>query len=132
MSGEPDAEDLVRRLAPQVLAAMVRRHGDFARCEDAVQEAVIAAHQQRRAGIPEHPLGWLRTVATRRLVDGIRADAARERREARIAAQVRLFAPAADQPGVTGDDTLALLFLCCHPALTAPAQLTLACEPSAA
>jgi len=118
-------EDLLRGLAPQVLGALVRRHGDFARCEDAVQEAVVAAHAAWTAdGLPDAPRAWLRTVATRRLVDDLRATAARERREASVAQQARLFAPAADEPE-PGDDALALLVLCCHPALSPPSQLAL-------
>lgn len=118
-------EDLLRELAPQVLGALVRRHGDFARCEDAVQEAVVAAHAAWSAdGLPQQPRAWLRTVATRRLVDDVRATAARERREASVAQHTRLFAPAADVPE-RGDDGLALLVLCCHPALSAASQLAL-------
>ncbi|MGI8535033.1 MAG: RNA polymerase sigma factor [Mycobacteriales bacterium] len=118
-------EDLLCELAPQVLGALVRRHGDFARCEDAVQEAVVAAHAAWTAnGLPDAPRAWLRTVATRRLVDDLRATAARERREAAVAQQARLFAPAADEPEA-GDDALALLVLCCHPALSPPSQLAL-------
>ncbi|MCW2550189.1 MAG: polymerase subunit sigma-24 [Mycobacterium sp.] len=124
MSAALRTEDLLRELAPQVLGALVRRHGDFARCEDAVQEALVAAHAAWTDQLPDNPRGWLSTVATRRLIDGLRADAARERREEEVAQEARLFAPAADEPEAT-DDTLALLVLCCHPALTASAQLAL-------
>jgi len=118
-------EELLRTLSPQVLGALVRRHGDFARCEDAVQEALVAAHPAWSTdGLPAQPAAWLRTVATRRLVDGLRADAARERREVSVAREARLFAPAADEPEPQ-DDVLALLFLCCHPALTPGSQLAL-------
>jgi predicted RNA polymerase sigma factor len=118
-------EDLLRELAPQVLGALVRRHGNLARCEDAVQDAVVAAHAAWSAdGLPREPRAWLRTVATRRLVDDVRATAARERREAAVAQHTRLFAPAADVPE-RGDDGLALLVLCCHPALSAASQLAL-------
>lgn len=118
-------EDLLRELAPQVLGALVRRHGNLARCEDAVQDAVVAAHAAWSAdGLPREPRAWLRTVATRRLVDDVRATAARERREAAVAQDTRLFAPAADVPE-RGDDGLALLVLCCHPALSAASQLAL-------
>jgi RNA polymerase sigma factor (sigma-70 family) len=117
-------EDLLRELAPRVLGALMRRHGDFARCEDAVQEALVTAHAAWTDELPENPRGWLTTVATRRLIDGLRADAARERREEALAQEARLFAPAADEPEAT-DDTLALLVLCCHPALTASSQLAL-------
>ncbi|WP_158851766.1 RNA polymerase sigma factor [Saccharothrix deserti] len=126
-SGEP-VEHLLRTLAPQVLGILVRRHGDFARCEDAVQEALIdAAGTWSRAGVPEHPLGWLTTVAARRYVDQVRSDAARERREQALFDAVPrdelLAAPPDAEP--VRDDLLELLFLCCHPALTAPSQMAL-------
>jgi predicted RNA polymerase sigma factor len=114
------AEGLLRELAPQVLGALVRRHGRFEDCEDAVQEAVIAAAAQWPAqGVPGNPRGWLVTVASRRLVDQVRGDHARRARESAVAA--------AEAPGdVPGrDDTLALLFLCCHPALTGASQTAL-------
>ncbi|HEX4705274.1 MAG TPA: sigma factor, partial [Pseudonocardiaceae bacterium] len=107
-------EDLLRALVPQVLGALVRRHGQFDACEDAVQEALIAAATQWPAdGPPDSPVAWLLTVATRRLTDQWRSEAARQRREATVAAM------AATDDAVTAgeDDTLALLFLCCHPAL---------------
>ena len=119
-------EDLLRELAPQVLGALLRRHGDFGRSEDALQEALVAAHASWPAeGVPDAPRGWLTTVATRRLIDGIRADAARERREAALSQEVRLFAPAADEEQGGQDDSLALLFLCCHSALTPASQLAM-------
>jgi RNA polymerase sigma factor (sigma-70 family) len=127
-------EDILRRLAPQVLGILVRRcrdvhgHSDFARCEDAAQEALIAAAETwPRTGVPQHPLGWLNTVAARRYVDLIRADSARERRERAVVDATppdALLAPPADEEPVR-DDFLELLFLCCHPALTAPSQLAL-------
>ena len=113
-------EDELRRLAPQVLGALVRRHGRFDASEDAAQEALIAAAAQwPRDGVPEHPQAWLVTVAERRLTDLVRSDAARRRREAAVAAE-----PA---PGPAGDhdDTLALLLMCCHPALSPPSQVAL-------
>ncbi|MGH2678864.1 MAG: RNA polymerase sigma factor [Actinomycetota bacterium] len=115
-------EDLLRELAPQVLATLVRRHGQFDACEDAVQEALIAASQGwAREGTPEDPRAWLLTVASRRLVDGWRSESARRRREETTATL--------DLPGhgeVTArDDTLTLLFLCCHPSLSVPSQLAL-------
>ncbi|PRY38790.1 RNA polymerase sigma factor [Umezawaea tangerina] len=116
-------EDLLRVLAPKVLGALVRRHGDFARCEDAVQEALIAAVDAwSRDGVPEHPRGWLTTVAARRYVDQVRADTARERREL---ADFDASRREADAEPVDRDDLLELLFLCCHPALTAPSQMAL-------
>jgi RNA polymerase sigma factor (sigma-70 family) len=121
-------EDVLRRLAPQVLGVLVHRYGDFARCEDAVQEALIAAAEAwPRTGVPEQPLGWLSTVAARRYVDLVRADSARERRERAVLDATppdELVAPASDEEPVR-DDLLELLFLCCHPALTASSQLAL-------
>jgi len=118
----PPTEDLLRELSPQVLGALVRRHGQFDACEDAVQEALLAATVQWPAhGVPEEPRSWLITVASRRLVDSWRSDSARQRREESAAA---LELPEAAQPSGQ-DDTLIVLFLCCHPALSAPSQLAL-------
>jgi RNA polymerase sigma factor (sigma-70 family) len=112
--------DLLRDLAPRVLGALVRRHGQFDACEDAVQEALLAATRQwPDDGIPEHPRAWLTTVATRILIDHWRTDSARRRREATAALDPTNQPPAAD------DDTLVLLLLCCHPALSPPSQLAL-------
>jgi len=113
-------EDLLRTLAPQVLGALVRRYGRFEDCEDAVQEAVLAAATQWPAqGVPDNPRGWLRTVAARRLVDQIRSDQARRVRESVTAAE-----PVPEEVP-DADDTLLLLFLCCHPVLTAASQTAL-------
>jgi len=80
-------EDLLRQAAPQVLGALVRRYGQFDECEDAVQEALLAAALQWPAeGVPANPRGWLITVASRRLTDQWRSEAARRRREATAAA----------------------------------------------
>ncbi|RKE20171.1 RNA polymerase sigma factor [Streptomyces sp. TLI_171] len=132
MSRGPDADqDLLRELAPQVLAALLRRHpGAFDSCEDAVQEALLAAAEQWPAqGRPDNPRGWLVTVASRRLVDLVRADRARREREERLflaTPQSELLGRAADAgPAADRDDSLALLFLCCHPALTAPSRIAL-------
>jgi RNA polymerase sigma factor (sigma-70 family) len=112
-------EDLLRECAPPVLAALVRRYGQFDACEDALQEALLAAYRQwPDHGVPDHPRAWLRAVADRALVDAWRADSARRRREALVALD-----PTAHTQ--TGDDTLTLLFLCCHPALSPPSQLAL-------
>ncbi|GAA4204755.1 RNA polymerase sigma factor [Actinocatenispora rupis] len=113
--------DLWRRLAPRVLAALVRRYRDFDAAEDAAQEALLAAARQwPEEGVPEDPGAWLIRVASRRLVDGIRSDRARARREETAA---RLEYP--PEPGPAGDDTLTLLLLCCHPALPEPSQVAL-------
>ncbi|GGX27267.1 RNA polymerase sigma factor [Streptomyces noursei] len=116
----PVIEDLLRALTPQVLGALVRRHGQFEGCEDAVQEAVLAATVQWPAeGVPDNPRGWLATVASRRFIDQLRSERARRERESAAAAEV---APE-DVPDT--DDTLVLLFLCCHPTLTAASQTAL-------
>jgi RNA polymerase sigma factor (sigma-70 family) len=116
-------EGLLRELAPQVLAAVARRHGDVADAEDAVQEALLAAAGQWPAdGLPDSPAGWLVTVATRRLTDRIRHDEARRRREAAALSRE----PAAEPPLVPDrDDSLILLFLCCHPVLTPASAIPL-------
>src|ERR1700735_1575297 len=106
---EPEGEDLRRQLAPQVLGALVRRYGHFDTAEDATQEALIAAAGQWPAdGLPDSPRGWLITVASRRLTDLLRAEAARHRREDTVARWVlpeqwRGFAgaPAPRGPGAT-------------------------------
>jgi RNA polymerase sigma factor (sigma-70 family) len=123
-------EDLLRELAPQVLGTLVRRYAAFDACEDAVQEALLAAALQwPEAGVPDSPRSWLVTVASRRLVDQVRSEAARRRREDALALatpQSALLACAADDvPASDRDDSLALLFLCCHPSLSAPSQISL-------
>lgn len=123
-------DDLLRELAPQVLAALVRRYGHFDLAEDAVQEALLAAAQQWPGeGVPDNPRAWLITVASRRLTDRLRSEESRTRREATAFALVptgaSYAAPAdADQPA-EHDDTLTLFFLCCHPALSASSQAAL-------
>lgn len=123
-------EHLLRELAPQVLGAVVRRFGDFAAAEDAVQEALLAAATQwPREGMPDNPRGWLIHVALRRMTDHFRAESARRRREAAVVMQApsdERIAPAPDTGSATGhDDTLILLFMCCHPALTRPSAIAL-------
>ena len=119
---------LLRDLAPQVLGAVVRRFRDFAASEDAVQEALIAAASQwPRDGVPDNPRGWLIQVALRRMTDHIRSEIARRTRETAVAAEAPLVvAPAVySDPGVDPDDTLALFFMCCHPALTDASAIAL-------
>ena len=121
MSGAMSAESLLRELAPQALGAVARRSGDFAAAEDAVQEALLAAATHWPAdGTPDNPLGWLIRVAARRMTDQYRSEDARRRREA-LAASWSLATTAGPVPGEDGDardDTLILMFMCCHPSLT--------------
>ncbi|MCI0687976.1 MAG: sigma-70 family RNA polymerase sigma factor, partial [Sporichthyaceae bacterium] len=131
MNTDPRIEDLLRELAPQVLGILVRRHGQFDACEDAVQEALLAAVRQwPAAGIPDRPRSWLLTAASRSLVDQWRAESSRRRRE-RVAALDPAGGEVAADPQDTADrpaghdDTLVLLLLCCHPALSPPSQLAL-------
>ena len=127
---DSSALHLLRELAPQVLGVVARRHGDFAAAEDAVQEALIAATLQWPvAGIPTNPRGWLYQVAIRRLADEVRSEQARRRREDAVAMErgsVEPFIPPPDSElGVDQDDTLVLLFMCCHPALTPSSAISL-------
>jgi RNA polymerase sigma factor (sigma-70 family) len=117
-----NVEALFRELAPEVLAVLVRRYGGFDTCEDAVQEALLAAASQWPAeGVPANPKGWLITVASRRWIELWRNESARRRRE-ESAAQL---APPEPEPGPAEDDTLTLLMLCCHPSLTTVSQVAL-------
>ena len=130
MSTDAGVEDLLRQLAPQVLGALVRRYGHFDACEDAVQEALLAAAVQwPEQGVPENPRGWLITVASRRLTDQLRSEQARRRRgrtAPRRRSRPRAVAPAPDDDSAADrDDTLTLLFLCCHPALSPASQIAL-------
>jgi RNA polymerase sigma factor (sigma-70 family) len=121
-TADPAVTDLLRELAPRVLGVLVRRNGDFDDCEDAVQEALLAASVSWPAeGVPTNPTGWLITTASRRLVETWRKESARRRREAAYALE------AAPPVGAVAevDDTLALLFLCCHPELPLPSQVSL-------
>jgi RNA polymerase sigma factor (sigma-70 family) len=114
-------EDLLRQCAPQVLGVIARRYGDFASAEDAVQEALLAAALRWPAeGTPDNPVGWLIRVAARRMTDQYRADDTRRRRELLAASWSAPGSPSpfTDPGPVPGqDDTLILMYLCCHPAL---------------
>jgi RNA polymerase sigma factor (sigma-70 family) len=116
----PRVEDLLRELAPQVLGVLARRYGDFAAAEDAVQEALLAGHRHWRDGVPESPFGWLVQTASRRFLDHRRSEASRRDRERRFE---REQVPAYDM--VDRDDSLALLFLACHPLLTPASAVAL-------
>jgi RNA polymerase sigma factor (sigma-70 family) len=126
-----DPSQLLRDLAPQVLATLVRRYRDFSAAEDAVQEAlVVAAAQWPEHGVPENPVAWLRRVASRRVVDQVRAEAARRHRESLVVSLVPLdeqIALSADHESQNEgrDDSLEMLFLCCHPSLTSASAIAL-------
>jgi RNA polymerase sigma factor (sigma-70 family) len=112
--------DLLRELAPQVVGLLARRYGDWANAEDATQEALLAASAQwGDEGIPDHPRSWLVTVGSRRLIDTVRSETARRQREDTVAALE------VDAAVSTADDSLTLLYLCCHPALSQQSQLAL-------
>jgi predicted RNA polymerase sigma factor len=121
LTADAGVEDLLRELAPRVLGVLVRRYEDFAGCEDAVQDALVAALEHwTKEGVPSSPRSWLVTAASRAVVDKWRSVRARRREEA-VAA---LEAP--DQAAPSGqDDSLALLLMCCHPVLPVPSQLAL-------
>jgi RNA polymerase sigma factor (sigma-70 family) len=123
-------QHLLRELAPQVLVAVVRRFRDFAASEDAVQEALLAAATQwPQDGVPDNPRGWMYRVAARRMADHVRAESARRQREAIVVSLVppeEQLALAADAPHESeADDTLDLLFMCCHPVLSPASAIAL-------
>ena len=123
-------EDLLRELAPQVLGALMRRYGNFDAAEDAVQEALLSAvGQWPRQGVPANPRAWLITVASRRMTDQWRSDSARQRREmlsASMTPRQDFVAPGADDELESAeDDSLKLIFMCCHSSLTPPSQIAL-------
>jgi RNA polymerase sigma factor (sigma-70 family) len=121
VSRSAETEGLLREAAPRALAAVVRRFGDFADSEDAMQEALIEAAEQWPArGIPESPTGWLVHVASRRMTDRIRSEEARRRREQEVASLEPDPGPAPE-----GDDALALIFMCCHAELTPASAIAL-------
>src|SRR5262249_46434984 len=120
-------ECALRELTPQVLGTVVRRFGDFAAAEDAVQEASLAAAiQWPREGLPHNPRAWLTQVALRRMTDYIRSESARRRRESEAALEAALTTePASIEEAPEEDDMLVLLFMCCHPALTRASAIAL-------
>jgi len=141
---DPAIENLLRDLTPSVVGAVVRRFGDFAAAEDAVQEALVAASTQwPKDGLPDNPRAWLIHVAARRMTDHIRSESARRRRETTVALQATVdeqtavapeelpfdlgssFGRAGSAAADNGDDTLILLFMCCHPALTRSSAIAL-------
>ncbi len=129
MADATRVEDLLRRSAPEALGAVVRRYGNFDLAEDAVQEALLAASRQWPiSGVPDRPVAWLIRVAARRLTDLLRSERARRLREDRVAlGQLadRQVAPTVDGVPGDADDSLILLFMCCHPALSPASQIAL-------
>ena len=121
------SEHLLRELAPQVLGIVIRRFHDFADAEDAVQEALLAAALQwPKEGTPDNPRAWLIQVACRRMTDHLRSELARRRRETAVAMELDYLAPVAEiDSHVEQDDTLILLFMCCHPALSQTSAIAL-------
>ena len=121
------SEHLLRELAPQVLGAVARRFRDFSSAEDAVQEAMIAAFSQwPQQGVPENPRGWLIQVACRRMTDQARSEIARRERETTVASETENVASLLEiEADMDPDDTLILLFMCCHPALTPSSAIAL-------
>jgi len=126
-SWDANSEHLLRELAPQVLGVIARRFRDFVSAEDAVQEAMIAAFTQwPREGIPDNPRGWLIQVASRRMADQLRSAIARRERETEVARDTETEAATIDlESDMDPDDTLILLFMCCHPALTSSSAIAL-------
>lgn len=122
-----DFERLWRELTPQVLGTLVRRYHDFAAAEDALQEALLAAASQWPGhGVPDNPRAWLTQVASRRLTDTIRSDSARRHRETAAALEAGYAIPAEPEKVVDyQDDTLTLMYMCCHPSLTASSAIAL-------
>jgi RNA polymerase sigma factor (sigma-70 family) len=120
-------EHLLRELTPKVLGTVVRRFPDFAAAEDAVQEALLAAAMQwPREGPPNNPRAWLTQVACRRMADYVRSESARRRRERERALEIaHTHESTASETSPPADDTLVLLFMCCHPALTPASAIAL-------
>jgi RNA polymerase sigma factor (sigma-70 family) len=123
---EPSIEHLLRELAPQVLGAVARRFRDFSSAEDAAQEAMIAAFTQwPQEGVPDYPRSWLIQVACRRMTDHVRSEIARRERETAVAAEAESLPTLEIEADMDPDDTLILLFMCCHPALTPSSAIAL-------
>jgi RNA polymerase sigma factor (sigma-70 family) len=124
---ENQVEHLLRELAPQVVGVVARRFRDFSSAEDAVQEAMLAAFRQwPQEGIPENPRGWLIRVASRRMTDTVRSEMARRQRETAMATEeVPAIEPAELETDMDSEDTLVLLFMCCHPALSKSSAIAL-------
>jgi RNA polymerase sigma factor (sigma-70 family) len=120
-------ESMLRELAPDVLGAVLRRYRSFDAAEDAVQEALLgAALTWPRDGMPDNPRGWLIQAAFRRLTDHTRSEQARRRREGVIADDLEREEQRGVELGASqGDDTLLLLFMCCHPSLTPSSAIAL-------
>lgn len=127
----PTIEQLLRELAPQVLGRLTRRYQDFSASEDAVQEALLsAAAAWPVEGVPHEPRAWLTRVAARRMVDHVRAETARRRREQLVVSLIPpeeqlALAPDAAEQAQEQDDALSLLFMSCHPALTQSSAVAL-------
>lgn len=123
---EPSLDIVWRACAPRVLGALVRRYGHFDDAEDALQEALLAAARQWPVdGTPDDPAAWMIRVASRRLVDRLRSEGARERREEMVARRGTAEVCADVRPSGADDDTLAVMLLCCHPSLSRPSQVAL-------
>jgi RNA polymerase sigma factor (sigma-70 family) len=129
VTSETGVEDLLRQLGPPVLGALLRRYGNFDLCEDALQDALIELSAEwAHRGIPERPRGMVMTVANRRLIDRVRSESSRRTREDRVmvgAPPAELLGQPGEDDGRDRDDSLTLLLMCCHPALSAPSQIAL-------
>lgn len=122
-------QTLLRELAPQVLGIVCRRYRDFEAAEDAVQEALFAAATQwPKQGVPENPRAWLVHVAGNRMKDQLRSEIARRKRETKHVTEVpddEQIVPSPDEAIAETDDTLLLLFMCCHVSLTRTSAIAL-------
>lgn len=126
MRDDAETTEILRREAPHVLGALTRRFGRFEVAEDAVQEALLAAAQQWSDGVPDEPRSWLIRVGYRRMVDLLRSEGARRTREELAGAEQIAWAEPDRRPApASDDDSLTVLLLCCHPALTPVSQVAL-------